>query len=216
MSPPALEERAYPVLATSQLVLFPAMRCTVGLANARALLAIEAALRSSGGLIAVLMSGADSRFEPAAELLHAVGSVGRALSLGWRSCCGRWVVELEGVARVRRSVWLRHEPFREGRFAHLPEPDDPSLPGLALAIHAVARSLRQSAPRCVHTRRAVERLAEVVAPAELPGAASELLFHLPARARQCLLETEPLSARLEMTVAALHERLAQMAARRPT
>lgn len=211
MSVSDLDERDHPVLTTSQLVLFPAMRCRVHLASNRARSSIEAALDRKGRLVAVLTSFSDSRLEPAPDQLHAVGTVARVSNFGWISCCRRWVVDLEGVARVRTQAWLRQEPFREARCVHLTESvADSSLHGLVSAIHDTARRLYRSAPSCVHTRSAMERLAESAAPTHLPGAVADLLRHLPTESRQRLLETEPLTVRLEATLAALHSRMVRL------
>jgi Lon protease-like protein len=206
-----LDRRAHPVLATSQLVLFPAMRCRVHIASDRARSAIEAALERKDRFVAVLTSFADSAAEPAPRHLAAVGTVARVSNFGWMSCCRRWVVDVEGVARIRTTSWLRQEPFREARCAHLTDSvADASLHGLVSAIHDVARRLYRSVPDCAHTRTAMERLAESASPTHLPGAVAGLLRTLPTRDRQQLLETEPLAARLEATLAALHARLVHL------
>jgi Lon protease-like protein len=206
-----LDEHVHPVLATRQLVLFPAMRCRVHIASDRARSAIEAALERNDRFIAVLTSFADSVAEPAPSHLAAIGTVARVSNFDWTSCCRRWVVNVEGVARIRTTSWLRQEPFREARCVHLVDSvADASLYGLVSAIHDIARRLYRSVPDCVHTGTAMERLAESASPTYLPGAVAGLLRNLPTRARQRLLETEPLSARLEATLAALHARLAHL------
>lgn len=198
-----------PVLATRNVVLFPAMRCLVHLGNTRAFSAIEAALRRAGGQVAVLACGAEPPFAAA-----SIGTVARVLNFGRQSCCQRWVADLEGQARVRVDCWLREEPFREARCTRLVNSvTDPALHGLVSAIHAEARRLHDLFPDCIHARRAVERLTKRGGPGHLPGAVGDLLLHLSAPERQGLLELEQLSARLEATLASLHARPSRSSAR---
>ncbi|MGZ3442314.1 MAG: LON peptidase substrate-binding domain-containing protein [Polyangia bacterium] len=144
----------------------------------------------------------------------SIGTVARILSFGRQPCCQRWVADLEGQARVRVDDWLGPEPFREARCTRLVNSvTDPSLHGLASAIHAEARRLHDLFPDCVHARRAVERLTKRGGPGHLPGAIGDLLLHLSVPERQRLLELEPLGARLEATLASLHARATRPSAR---
>jgi ATP-dependent Lon protease len=201
----------FPVLATKQLVIFPGTRCWAGLGNERALLTVAAALRSEKTLLAFFTSRVTTTSEAPMEQLHSVGTVARVMDLVRRSCCGRWLIEVEGVSRVRFESWLRIDPFREARCCHLPDSaQGPSLHGVAEAIRAIARRFYDIAPDCKHARHAIERLAACDAPARLTGAVAELLAPLPVERRQCLLETDQLAARLEATLVALNDRLLQM------
>lgn len=70
-------------------------------------------------------------------------------------------------------------------------------------------------PECQHNMRTQARLRAVRGPEELPAAVWDLLRGLSVAEQQRLLETEPLSARLEATLAALQASLELMSASGP-
>jgi ATP-dependent Lon protease len=200
-----------PALSLLRTVFFPGMRCPVLLQGERACAALRVALEGTPGrAVAVFTAQPGARLDAEPEQLFGVGTIARVSEAFRRPCCGRWSAVFQGLARVRAIAYVRVEPFREVRWELLEDAgEDPSLVrGRASAIGEVARDLNRLFPRCEHTQRAVAQVRDAGAPDELPGAVIDLLGHLPIEERQRLLETEPLSARLEATLELLRRRLA--------
>lgn len=202
--------RSLPAFSLSRAVLFPGMRCAVLLATGRACAALHASMaREQQRTVAVFAARTPGTNDPEPANLYRVGTAARVLSLSHRPCCGRWLAELEGVTRVRSVEYIRLEPFREVLSEPISDPPE-ALPVLdALASQLRTTVLRTNAlfPRCAHATQAVARVRDVRRLEDLPGAVYDLLLHLGVADRQRLLETEPLSARLEATYREIHARL---------
>jgi ATP-dependent Lon protease len=209
MTNPKLTLDAVPVLSVLRMVMFPGMRCSVLLRNARAIAALKAAVDGEQ-LVGVFASRVRTTRDPEPKDLYEIGTVARVRALTLRSCCGQWVTELEGLARARTMGYVRTQPFREAHVEPIPEQRDDALVPLIEAIRGVAIRMIDLFPSCEHVGRTV---ASVVAttrlPEEVPGAVADLLQHLPVDERQRLLETEPLRVRLEVVLHIISTRLAQ-------
>jgi hypothetical protein len=125
------------------------------------------------------------------------------------------VVHLEGLGRIRCHSLLHTEAAVEARFERLLDtPEDArTLVGLTSALKDAARRMSHCFPGCRHTREALSRASDVESPDQFPGAVSGLLRHLPVEAQQRLLESEPLTTRLEGALGEIHAYLARFAPR---
>jgi ATP-dependent Lon protease len=201
-----------PAVSLLRTVFFPGMRCPVLLQGERACAALRAALEGTPGrAVAVFAAQPGAGPDAGPEQFCRIGTIARVNEPSRRPCCGRWTAVFEGLARVRSIAYVRAEPFREVRWELLEEAaeDTSLLHGMVAAIGEAARELNRIFPNCEHTLRAVARLRDLGSPDELPGAVIDLLQHLPTPERQRLLETDPLSARLEATIILLRRRLAE-------
>jgi Lon protease-like protein len=138
--------------------------------------------------------------------LYEVGTFATVEWVGRQPCCGQWAARIEGHRRVRAVEYLHTEPFLRARCVLLSEPPEDGfwLRALTAAIADLAERMNRRFPECVHTQRSLARIRQVHLPAEYCGAVGELLLHLPLEEQQRLLETEPLSARLEAVLGHLH------------
>lgn len=194
-----------PVLTPGSLVLFPAMRCLVHLTSIEALAAVRAASEPiGGGWIAIFAARPDIGH-------NRVGTLARVEEPSKVGCCDRWTVSVDGLQRVQARAFLPGGAFLQVRCEPLPEvPEDP-LRFLCLA-DAITEAVRQMAglfPRCRHTTTTLARVRDGVRPSDLPGVVQDLLLALPIDDRQALLETDPLSTRLDRTLGALHGLIAE-------
>src|SRR5207248_1545405 len=115
MSTRGVADGVFPVLATSRLVLFPGMRCTVHLSSARAFAPMVAAVVQRDGFVAVFLSEINVRFEP--DQLCAVGMVARTSSPAVSRVVNAgspiskvWPASLQARGCVR-SPFARRNPF---------------------------------------------------------------------------------------------------------
>lgn len=211
MSPGQLRSEIVPILESGQLVLFPGMHCTVQLGSPSSKAALRAARERPELTVAVFASRLDADRHGGADHLHRVGTLARATDRGPCPRCGRHLAEIVGTARVRMDGWRQLEPFRAA-CCHVLDGSqaiDADVRRLAFLVSALTDRIHRLFPGCAHTRRASERLASTHSPDEIVGAVGGLLLHLPTVERQRLLELEPLGARLEEVLLALHERLAR-------
>ncbi len=202
-----LKPDTLPVLSMVRTVLFPGMRCAIVLATDRARAALEATVSNNQPrAVAIFATRAGETINPEPRDLYEIGAAARVHRRVRLRCCGRWIAELEGIARVRSVDYVRAEPFREAQCEPIPDPSEESslLVGLATAIRNAATEMHEALPRCEHVRRALAATHLVRGPQDFPGAVYELLLHLGVEDRQRLLETEPLSARLEATLREIH------------
>ena len=202
--------KTLPVLGIAHAVLFPGMRCSVALVNARARAAVDEALESASAEFAVVAARPGSFLDPDPHELFDVGTLAAIHAVVHRPCCGRLVADIETRERVRVVAWTRDVPFREASCEVLVDPDEDrvQLRQLAQAIVDATRQLHSLFPTCRHTLRSVAAARAAQGPEAFPGVVSELLQHIPLPELQALLERSPLSARLEATLAELRTRLA--------
>lgn len=211
-----------PTLSLGRTVLFPGMRSASVLQGARAWATLEASVERTRALLAVFAArvgstpGACFPADLQVDPFFDVGTLARVTGVVQSSApCQHWIAEFEGLARVRCLSEVRRDPFCEVRIAVLRDPnEDPrKIQSLVAAIREAAQEANELFPCCWHALRAMERLGEVRDPALIPGAVIDLLLALSSQERQRLLETEPLSTRLEAALFQIHRRLAE---RRPT
>jgi len=82
------------------------MRCGILLATSHAMAAVRAVLEgASRGRIAVFAARNCDPQSP--DELYSVGTIAQIFSLTKCRCCGRWVANLRGAARVRSLDQLR-------------------------------------------------------------------------------------------------------------
>jgi ATP-dependent Lon protease len=200
-----------PVVGVSR-VLFPGMRCAVSLVDPTMRRAVAAASQQRVALFA-------ARWEfvapPALADLYPVGTLASVGPVENAPCCGREVVRLEGLCRIRCHSLVDTGAAVEARFERLLDAveDTRTLIGLTTALKDAARRMNQSFPGCTHTREALTRASEVELPDQFPGAVSGLLRHLPLEAQQHLLEAEPLTIRLQEALGEIHGYLARFGPR---
>ncbi len=200
-----------PVLNMLRTVLFPGMHCATLLATSRAVAALQASVaHQEQPAVAVFAVRAGATSNPEAMDLYDIGSAARVMSLSRRRCCGRWVAELEAAVRVRSLGYVREDPFREVRFERVLDPPEERsvLDAVTSAIRSAVIEMNELFPRCMHTQRALHTVGDARLPEDFPGAVYDLLLHLRVPDRQRLLEVEPLSARLEASLAEIQARLA--------
>ncbi len=202
-----LGDHELPVLHASHSLLFPGGRLPFVPRSHEQLEALIAAVDSDVAPVAALLAIRDTDSgDVRPDSLHDVGTTVRVVQFGRQRCCRRWIAELEAVDRVRVIAYPRLEPFMIARCIQLvdrPE-DEAMLHALGSAITNIATQMNARFPDCMHTQRALARLREVRLPHEIGGAVSSLLLHVPIADLQRVLETEPLSARLEAVVGHLH------------
>lgn len=199
-----------PAFSSVRLVMFPGASCSILVQGGRAWRALDAVRELSNPIVALFAARNGPNPDPDADELYEVGTLARVLNFSQRPCCGKWVAELEGLARVHSCSYVRDEPYREVRVGYLCDPseDSPLLRQLALAVEHAAMKFRSRYPECHHTVNAIRRLQEVSDPADVPGAVAELLLHIPVCERQKILEMTSVAARLEAVLVHLHGHMA--------
>ena len=195
-----------PVLHATHSLLFPGGRLPFIPTSHEQLEALIAAVDSDVAPLAALLAIRDTDSDDAPDSLHDVGTAVRVVRFGRQRCCRRWIAELEAVDRVRVTSYPQLEPFMIARCIPLVDrPEDAAmLHALGSAITNIAMQMNERFPDCMHTQQAATRVREVRLPHEIGGAVASLLLHVPIADLQRVLETEPLSARLEAVVGHLH------------
>ena len=221
-APDALREAAAPILAvpvlsTAGTVVFPGMRCLVRLRTPRALAAVRRALASRDPAPIAVFAVRERRSPEAADDLFDVGAAVRVLGGGALDDGGAWAAEIAAVGRVRAVTFVE---FGDHLAAELEALDDPpeshaALGALSTALRDASLKMAQRFPACARTRRAVSRVLSTDDASGLAGAAAGLIAHLAVATRQQILQTAPLSARLEAILCEIHTHLAIDEAHRP-
>ncbi|MBW3635410.1 MAG: endopeptidase La [Armatimonadetes bacterium] len=190
---PPLPDRL-PVVATTNLVLFPFMMAPLAVSRAASLHALDAAL-AGDRLIALTLQREENAEVPAPEELHSIGCAGAIVRM-MRLPDGGAQVIVQGLTRVRFTDFEANEGVLRARIETLPDPDDKSD-----QIAALMQSVMRDFERIVQLSPVLpdEALAAAQAQNE-PGkladfVASALNIELPAR--QGLLEELDVAARLK-------------------
>jgi Lon protease-like protein len=207
-------EKAVPAVGLVGTVLLPGMNCRLVLRDESATLALNAARSTGGAEIAVFAArcwlqtiGSPSAGSPPSsdDALFSVGTIGRINRIERSSELGHSVASIEGNVRIRRLRYLQEEPYRIVGVETLSERErEPALEAkLAAQIWSALASLRATVPKCGHVRRMIECLSACQGPETIPAAACELFASLSIVERQRILETDRLSARLELILHSL-------------
>lgn len=206
-----------PVLGAIRMVVYPAMQCSISLPSPvhQNALRERLARATAPTMFAVFAANAGATPEAPSELLYRIGTRAKVLDLVQHRGCGRWFVELVGVAPLY-CFDLTNEtpPFLSARCksVHDAAGSPLELDALTQAIRHVAQQLVARHPQCGHARRALELALKAKNPADFPGVVNDLLLHLPLGERQQLLEMRRQDERLTATLVALKRRLAPSAA----
>ena len=195
-----------PVLHATHSLLLPGGRLPFMPRSQEQLDALIAAVDSDVSPVAALLAVRDG------DALHDVGTMVRVVRFGRQRCCGRWIAELDAIDRIRVTAYRQLEPFTIARCSPLVDraEDAAVLHALAVAIADLAMLMNERFPECVHVQRVMGRLREARLPEQRGGAVAGLLLQAPIADLQEVLETEPLSARLEAVLGHLHAFLAQV------
>jgi ATP-dependent Lon protease len=196
---------ALPVLPLRDAVVFPLTAAPLAVAQPRSVQLVDDVMR--GNRLLVLVAQRDPKPEPAApDDLYRVGTVGMIHQLA-RAPDGSVRLMVQGIERVRLLDWVGTEPYLVARIEAAREPVDQAtdVDALRRALVDIFRRLVEASPELP------DDLAGAVESATDPRqvayfAASVVPLELAAR--QGLLETDPLSAKLRRLVDLLQRELA--------
>lgn len=180
-----------PAMGLLHAVLFPGMHCSILVVNPRALAALRASMNAKRP-IAVFAQRVGDLLDPEPSDLYQVGTAARVVDLAQGRGDGRWIAELYGLRRIRSLSYTARNPFRAVRYV--------SIAGRTTCSRAAQQTAKEIADALMWaTPHQVRRIRALVfaarRPDAVPGAASELFGSVAEQ--QSLLETEPLTARLD-------------------
>ena len=196
---------ALPVLPLRDAVLFPLTAVPIAVGQARSIRLVDDVMR--GNRLLALVAQRDPKAEPAVpDDLHRVGTVGVIHQLA-RVPDGSVRLMVQGIERVRLLDWVGTEPYIVARIEKAPDQvsESTDVDALRRAVVDIFRRLVEASSELP------DELA--VAAESVPDArhvfyfiASVIPFDLAAR--QALLETDPLEAKLRRLVDLLQRELA--------
>jgi ATP-dependent Lon protease len=196
---------ALPVLPLRDAVVFPLTAIPLAVGQPRSIRLVDDVMR--GNRLLTLVAQRDPKAEPAGiGDLHPIGTVGVIHQLA-RVPDGTVRLMVQGIERVRLIDWVAAEPYIVGRIEKVPDQVSPGTD-----VEALRRAVVDI------FRRLVEASSEL--PDELAVAAEGVtdarhVFYFVASvvpfdlaARQALLETDPLEAKLRRLIDLLQRELA--------
>ncbi|HEX8464155.1 MAG TPA: endopeptidase La [Abditibacterium sp.] len=183
-----------PVVATTNLVLFPFMMSPLTVGRAASLRALDAAL-AGDRLIAVTLQRDENIEVPQPDQLHDLGCAGAVVRM-MRLPDGTAQVIVQGLARVRLSDFEETDGISRAKVETLPDAEEKSE-----QIQALVQSLLRDFARIVELSPALPDEALAAAQSqEEPGKLADFVsaaLNLEPNVRQELLEILDVRARLE-------------------
>jgi ATP-dependent Lon protease len=196
---------ALPVLPLRDSVVFPLTGVPLAVGQARSLRLVDEVMR--GNRLLALVAQRDAKAEPAGpDDLYRVGTAGVIHQLA-RVPDGTVRLMVQGLERIRVLDWIASEPYPVARIQVAPDPVDQPTEAEALrraVVDIFRRLVAASAELADELAAAVEQVAD---PRHVGYLVASVL-PLEAAARQQLLETEPLTAKLRGLVDLLQRELA--------
>ena len=160
-----------PVLPLKDAVLYPFIIVPLSVGRETSIRAVDEAL-SEHRLVALVAQRDPTVDEPAAEDLHAVGTVAAIMRM-LKLPDGRIRILAQGIARVRIEHVSQGEPFLQARIERIPEAP---VPEPTLETQALVRSAKEAMDRVVALGKGVSpEVLVLVANLEDPGRLADLI-----------------------------------------
>jgi ATP-dependent Lon protease len=196
---------ALPVLPLRDAVVFPLTAVPLAVGQARSIKLVDDVMRGNRLLALVLQRDAKTE-SPAPDDLHRIGTAAVIHQLA-RAADGSLRLMVQGLERIRVVDWIGTEPYPVGRIQVAGEEAEPAteMDALRHAVVGLFRRLVEASPGLPDEA--------VVAAANIADVRHLLYFvasviPMSAAARQALLETDPVTAKLRVLVDALQHEVA--------
>jgi ATP-dependent Lon protease len=188
------KQRAVPLLATRDLVLFPGMLAPIFVERDKGVRALEQTPQSGGILVMAAQKSAVTD-DPDPEDIHLIGTLAKVVQFS-RLSDGTLKALIEGKERVVIDSFTSVSPFFAVRYSSVPSKPVAKMPRLRALMDSVAREFASYVGQTPQLPEEAETALEVVTdPEEMVNVVASNLMIGPDR-KQELLEGEEPEARL--------------------